>query len=408
MNDSYYALDERTAIAYVRGCAPLQALLPPDEPLVCEEIGDGNLNLIFRIVSARDRARSLIIKQALPYVRLVGESWPLSPERARIESDALALQGRLCPDLAPQLFHYDPVLYLTAMEDLRDAIIMRKGLIAGQRYPKFAGQIAEFLAQTLFNTSDLILDSAAKKQAVISFSNPELCKLTEDVIFTEPYQADAPNNRHNPLIDPAQIAVLRANQDLLREVRWLKWAFMTRAEALVHGDLHTGSIMVTPERAWIIDPEFAYYGPMGFDVGAVLGNLVISYAAQLGHSPDETQRAAYQEYLLRMVAEVWDGFAERFTALWRAHDQAASAAFRASFLLALLRDSIGFAACKMIRRVLGIAHVIDLEQIADPALRARAESWVLAIAERMLLERATIADSAGLLALIRACPAPPA
>jgi 5-methylthioribose kinase len=109
-----------------------------------------------------------------------------------------------------------------------------------------------------------------------------------------------------------------------------------------------------------------------------------------------------------MVAEVWDGFAERFTALWRAHDQMASAAFHASFLQALLRDSIGFAACKMIRRVLGIAHVIDLEQIADPALRARAESWVLAIAERMLLERTTIADSAGLLALIRACPAPPA
>jgi len=406
MNDSYYALDERTAIDYARACVPIHALLPPGEPLLCEEIGDGNLNLIFRIISARDRTKSVIIKQALPYVRLVGESWPLSPERARIESDALALQAQLCPGLVPQLYHYEPALYLTVMEDLRDALIMRKGLIAGQRYPNFAEQIAEFLAQTLFKTSDLFLDSAAKKQAVIHFTNPELCKLTEDVIFTEPYLANAPNNRHNPLIDPARIAALRANEAVLREVRWLKWAFMTRAEALIHGDLHTGSIMVTPKRAWMIDPEFAFYGPLGFDIGAVLGNLVIAYAAQPGHNADQQQHVAYQDYLLQTLAEVWQGFTTRFDALWRAHDPAVPAAFRQSFLLALLRDSIGFAACKMIRRVLGVAHVIDLEQIADPAQRARAETWVLDIAERLLLERASIADTAALLATIRACPMP--
>ena len=406
MNKGYYALDEHTAIEYARGCAAIHDLLPPGEPLVCEEIGDGNLNLIFRIVSARDRGRSVIVKQALPYVRLVGESWPLSPERARIESDALALEGRLCPNLVPRLYHYDPTMYLTVMEDLRDAIIMRKGLIAGQRYPNFAGQIAEFLAQTLFQTSDLALDSAAKKQVVIRFTNPELCKLTEDVIFTEPYLADAPNNRHNPLIDPAQIAALRANPNVLREVRWLKWAFMTRTEALVHGDLHTGSIMVTPERAWVIDPEFAYYGPMGFDVGAVLGNLLISYAAQIGHNPDTQSRAIYQDYLLQSVAEVWERFADHFDTLWRERSPADSAEFRRSFLLALLRDAAGFAGCKMIRRVLGVAHVIDLEQIADAALRARAESWVLALAERLLIERATIGDTADLLAVVRDCPAP--
>jgi 5-methylthioribose kinase len=282
----------------------------------------------------------------------------------------------------------------------------RPAVNAAGRVDRGRNQIAEFLAQTLFKTSDLYLDSAAKKQAVIRFTNPELCKLTEDVIFSEPYLADAPNNRHNPLIDPARIAALRTSEDVLREVRWLKWAFMTRAEALIHGDLHTGSIMVTPERAWVIDPEFAYYGPMGFDIGAVLGNLVIAYAAQPGHNPDERQHAAYQDKLLQMVAEVWQRFAARFDALWRAHDPAAPATFRQSFLLALLRDSIGFAACKMIRRVLGVAHVIDLEQIADPAQRARAETWVLDIAERLLLERASIAGSAGLLATIRACPMP--
>jgi 5-methylthioribose kinase len=181
---------------------------------------------------------------------------------------------------------------------------------------------------------------------------------------------------------------------------------MTRAEALIHGDLHTGSIMVADERAWVIDPEFAYYGPMGFDIGAVLGNLALSYAAHLAHSVDPQQRADYQEYLLQTILDVWERFAARFDALWQAHSPAERAEFRAAFLLALLHDSVGFAACKMIRRILGVAHVIDLEQIADEAERARAESWALSIAERMLLERASIANAGDLLALIRSCPMP--
>ncbi len=114
MSDSYYALDEHTVIEYVRVCPAIHDLLAPDEPLICEEIGDGNLNLIFRVRSERDRARSVIVKQALPYVRLVGESWPLSPKRAQIESNALTVEGRLCPDLVPRLYHYDPVLYPAA------------------------------------------------------------------------------------------------------------------------------------------------------------------------------------------------------------------------------------------------------------------------------------------------------
>ena len=50
---------------------------------------------------------------------------------------------------------------------------------------------------------------------------------------------------------------------------------------------------------------------MGFDIGAVLGNLVLSYASHLAHSPDAQRRDQYQEYLLQTVSEVWQGFATR-------------------------------------------------------------------------------------------------
>ena len=51
-----------------------------------KEVGDGNLNLVFIVKSS---AGSAIIKQALPYVRLVGDSWPLPLYRAFFEYHAL-------------------------------------------------------------------------------------------------------------------------------------------------------------------------------------------------------------------------------------------------------------------------------------------------------------------------------
>jgi len=56
------------------------------------EVGDGNLNLVFIVEGP---AGGLVVKQALPYVRLVGESWPLPLERSWFEYNALVEQARV-------------------------------------------------------------------------------------------------------------------------------------------------------------------------------------------------------------------------------------------------------------------------------------------------------------------------
>ena len=65
----------------------------------------------------------------------------------------------------------------------------------------------------------------------------------------------------------------------------MKLKFLTDAQALIHGDLHTGSIMVTDSDTRAIDPEFAFFGPMGFDIGALIGNLLIAAIARLFTRP---------------------------------------------------------------------------------------------------------------------------
>ena len=54
------------------------------------------------------------------------------------------------------------------------------------------------------------------------------------------------------------------------------------------------------------------------------------------------------------------------------------------------KHSAGFAGAKMTRRVIGISHVEDLEEINDPALRARCERHVLTIARDLVVARNTI------------------
>jgi 5-methylthioribose kinase len=63
-------------------------------------------------------------------------------------------------------------------------------------------------------------------------------------------------------------------------------------------------------------------------------------------------------------------------------------AFRVARMRRLFQDSVGFAGAKMTRRILGLAHVEDLESIADPDRRARCELRALSMARLLMVERA--------------------
>jgi 5-methylthioribose kinase len=381
---SYHALTEDQVKEYALN---LPNLFPTDAHLTSREIGDGNLNLVFHLQD-QTSGKSVIFKQALPYARVVGESWPLTLDRARIESEALIKQRELCPTLVPEVYHYDADLALTIMEDLSDHVILRKGLTDGNQYPLLAEDIGIFLARTLFYQSDFYLAPDEKKSLVSQFINPELCKITEDLVFTDPYY-DAQTNSFNPLIQK-EVHNIWENHELKKEIAQLKFKFLTSAETLIHGDLHTGSIFVTEKSTKVIDPEFAYYGPMGFDIGAVLANLILNYTAQEAHIKNKKDRDAFQAYLFETMDTTWETFENEFRRLSKEESNDLSLKdplFVDQFLLQVKQDALGFAGCKVLRRVIGLASVADLESIADPELRAQSERMALYIGRQLLLQR---------------------
>jgi 5-methylthioribose kinase len=362
------------------------------------EVGDGNLNLVFIVKGTKG---GIAVKQALPYVRLVGESWPLPLSRSHYEYRALVHQAGLAPGLVPAVLHHNEALALVAMELLEPHIIMRKGLIAGICYPRFVEDITTFLARTLFLSSDLAVPAAQKKEGIAAFAgNHALCKITEDLIFTDPYCQAEQNRWTSPWLD-ATAAAIREDLDLHVAVSRLKLKFMGSPEALIHGDLHTGSIMVTENETKVIDPEFAFYGPMGFDLGALLGNLIMGYLASAGHERSPGERRSFEAWMLETIENVWAEFTRKFVELWRAGangDGYPSALFsskagaarldaeRQAYMERLFGDTVGFAAAKIIRRILGLAHNIDFEWIEDARLRATCEARALRLARAMMLD----------------------
>jgi 5-methylthioribose kinase len=88
----YRTFNARDAVAYAQQFGGLDA---PSELVEAQEVGDGNLNLVFKIFDTQGISR-IIVKQALPYVRCVGESWPLTLDRARLEAQTL-VEHYKCP-----------------------------------------------------------------------------------------------------------------------------------------------------------------------------------------------------------------------------------------------------------------------------------------------------------------------
>ena len=399
MLERYFPLSNSSIPKFLEQVPGVGSLLGSDgSKWIAREVGDGNLNAVYIV---RGEAGSLVVKQALPYLRLVGDAWPLPLERSYFEYLALTEEAAHAANLVPKILHFDKAMAAIVMEYLSPHIILRKGFIRGIIYPQLADDLAEFAAQTLFKTSDLYLPAAVKKARMQIFcANTELCKITEDLVFTDPYRQAKLNRWTSPELDETA-ANFRRDTDLKIAVQRLKFKFLSAAEALIHGDLHSGSVMVTPEDTRIIDPEFAFYGPMGFDVGALIGNLLLAYFSQTGHESAPGMRDEYREWLLTLTEKFWSGFSSKFLALWATNPSGdafagmlfsspdelrAIEAERQRFVTNLFEDSLRFAGAKMIRRILGLAHVEDLEAIGNRQVRAVCETNALALARRLVLD----------------------
>jgi 5-methylthioribose kinase len=385
MAEQYEFLTKDNISDYLSSKQVFAKLIDANNIVEFKEVGDGNLNLVF--IMKDSSGKGIVLKQALPYVRLVGPDWPMTPSRARIEAETTIIHSKFAKDLVPEIYDYDADRFIIAMDDLSDHVVWRGALNSGLRFDGVAGPLGKYVAKTAFGTSIFGLGQEQHKLEVTRAINPGLCLITEDLVFTEPYFE---NGRNSVLQSNEKDAQELANdKEMVNEIGLLKYKFMTAAESLIHGDLHTGSAMIKCEDKKVavsvkaIDSEFSFYGPIGFDLGALVANYTIAAAraCALGNLDQ-------MHWALSLAEQTWVEFEKEFRNLWPSRVD--KRVFTDQLLEELIKtwraDTLGYAGAKMARRIVGLAKTSDIETL-EPNVREGAARAVLQVARKTTKER---------------------
>ncbi|PEA54809.1 S-methyl-5-thioribose kinase [Bacillus pseudomycoides] len=383
----YFLMEASDVIPYVM---EKLSMFEDVKHLQCKEIGDGNLNYVFRVWD-EEKGTFVIVKQAGDTAR-ISDEFKLSTNRIRIESDVLQLEGKLAPRLVPDVYLYDDVMNCCVMEDLSDHTILRTALMNHQIFPKLAEDLTTFMVNTLLLTSDVVMNHKEKKELVKNYINPELCEITEDLVYSEPF---TDHNKRNELFSLNEGWIrehIYGDDELRMEVAKLKFSFMTNAQALLHGDLHTGSVFVREDSTKVIDPEFAFYGPMGYDIGNIVANLIFAWANADATMISGVEKDGYMNWLESTIIDVIDRFSAKFLEAWDVHVteiMAKEPGFNCWYLQSVLKDTASVTGLELIRRIVGLAKVKDITSIPDEEARARAERICLQAAKSFILQAHT-------------------
>ncbi len=365
--DKYFQMEAADVLEYTLLKTPdiewdresMQVIVPKEH---------GNLNYVYRVMDGK--GHSIYIKQAGTETRISKDMKP-SKDRNRLESEILKLENEYAKGMVPYVYFYDTVMCACGMEDCSDFQVMRQAMLEHRIFPHFADNITHFMVETMLKSSDIAIDHKEKKLLVGKFVSPDLCDITEKLVFMEPYND---LNHRNNVYPPNEEFVkkeLYEDEALHLEVAKLKFSFMTNAQSLIHGDLHTGSIFIKEDGLKVFDSEFGVFAPCGYDIGNVIANLIFAYDNGLAYDKKE-----FTAWILDAIRDVVDLFIEKYNKRFDelvSEPMAKVKGFKEYYLSQILRDTAGFTGTELHRRTVGMANVVDVTTIKDEKKRLVAE-----------------------------------
>jgi 5-methylthioribose kinase len=336
------------------------------EAVEVREVTAGNMNRVF---IARGPAGSLAVKQAPPWVQVVGPEWPVDPGRIASEARTYERLAATVAESIPEIVDFDEARHVLVMEDLSDLEVLRDVMVrevasaAGTGgvhhaldHAELGRVVGRFVGELAASTRRSTLGPDAHAELVAASANPELCAMTVDVVLDEPYR-EHEHNRWHPVLG-SRVRSLYGDEAVRGAVARIRSVFEDRAEALLHGDLHSGSVMVGrrggAQTVKVFDPEFSFVGPVGMDLGLFWANLELAALAAEASGLPELAAARYSAVTSSL---------EAFAAAWS----------EPATLDAVVRDAWHFAGVEGMRRAVGFSHAADIETLPEPARAAASE-----------------------------------
>lgn len=313
-------------LAYIHSTPILKAYFGA-EPLHVKEIGDGNLNFIFRVYTLH---KSLIIKYAPPYLRLLGEAFKLPQKRICVEMHTMSYFKSIAPEYLPTIYYIDEKAFLFAMEDLEGYETLQKIRLEKNIPTDVYEKLGDFLKKVYTHTPPLYAHDY--------YENATLKQMSENYIFRFPHIAN-----HEALCIPEFFKPLPKDKAFFEGIKTLTHLFLHANETLIHGDLHTGSVMIQDTSIAIIDAEFSFFGPIGFDIGNLFAHILFG--------------EIYALFEGKIVN--WEG---AIRALWHSFEGDEK----------ILQRSVGFCGAELFRRLVVPAKAKPLEAISQQNQKEKA------------------------------------
>ena len=375
-------------------------LLKEGEPVTVTELNyetdhyaEGYINFIYRV---KQGAKSFIVKQARPYLRVpaIADSLPIS--RNYLEYISFHMRKEIVKNYVPEVYFVDAENGIFVMEDLsRNMKILRFELCRGQFFHFFAEQIGEFLAKIHFYTSELYLSKQVFCDLHKSFINVDMRSIMEDIVLL----------KNDIELECQECGALKQiaediweNPKTRLEMMLIRDVFKKKAECLIHGDLHPSNIFVDDRKIRVIDMEYSFIGPFGYDLGYLLANFISQFSAfSFNTQFTVSEREGFQRYLLDTLVSVFDVY---FRILRECFEQDARDAYKmtAGYLerlfIDILHDALGFMSSANMSRIINMGGFPDFDCIPDANLQLLAKGLSLTIDEFFLLNRKAVISPA--------------
>jgi 5-methylthioribose kinase len=313
-----------------------RGFLEPGEDATVEPAGEGNINWVRR-VRIVPRCRSVILKQARPALERFPE-YQVTTERIVFESRYYEVARPSDLDqVLPVVLAFDERERVLILEDLGSAERLDLALRRGSDGRGAARALGQFLGRVHGGTRD-------SPHLAQDFSNDAMRRLHGDHIFFLPFRENAfllsPRLRHRAE-EVWKDAALTAHADAAYA------RYLGRGDALVHGDVQAGNVLLAPSGPKLLDAEIAHLGDPAFDLGTLVAHLCVNGLAE---------RAA----LPASVATLWSAY----------QGSAGAAALH-------FGDVIRYAGFELLRRTIGAARLAAVERDdAGLAVLEAALRWI--------------------------------
>ena len=258
----YRKLDQKSVIEYV----VQKDFFKETTLLSCHKLSDNKLNHIFQI--SDQNQKTVIIKQAK------SNSFS-AQERINIEVERTLEHHRCCPEHTVKVLLHDSSQSCFVMQDVSEYQSILTTLSKGENFPHIAPQLAYYLAYSLFYSSDFYLSSVEKNTKICQLLNSDYSLTTDYSTFTEPYNDLKPKNLSQSSLD--LLFELRQDETFKAELAELKAKLLNSTQAFLHGNLTSEQVLDDNTNIKIINTKYAFYGPIGFDIGTILGSFLLNF-----------------------------------------------------------------------------------------------------------------------------------